>query len=416
MPRIFQCLRTRHIAAAVLFAIGLIVAWYTIPLRPRAVFDPGPPTWPGGRRAIASADGTKVAIAGIPAVQVWDVARSRLIASLPGSWLPGTPPHRRQTWPWTFSHDGTQLVTSYFESGEWHLLVWDLGTGRGRLVTSSGRFMDGIQFSPDDRTLYVQSFEFFPFANWKWVISAWNLEACERRIVATINYPNEFHGFALSPDGQTLACGTMPTGPEKPGHIVLWDVAAGRERASIPVQGWSERLTFSPDGATLVAENLGTITVWDVTTCTEQYSFRAFSDWCDAGRIWVDPGGEILAIQLRSAWEYHSHTRSLPRWLKDWLYWDTVALWDLKTGRRLATLPDDLFLTFADGGRTLLTYGGDHTLRWWDVPPEKPYLRILLAALLCGLFPALWSWSRLALRAIRSKTRHEPQSPTVPVS
>jgi len=180
---------------------------------------------------VASPDGKKVAIGGIPAVTVWDTNKRQQIASLGGEWLPGTPEKRRQTWPRIFSPDGSKLLTMYWESGHWHLRVWDLNTGVSRRIFSGSRYMEGVRFSPDSRTLYVRSLEPVPTANWKFFLSAWNLRTGERQIIAMSD--REFRNFAISPDGHLLAYATLST-KKYPGDLFLWDLVENKQRLAIP--------------------------------------------------------------------------------------------------------------------------------------------------------------------------------------
>jgi WD40 repeat protein len=71
---------------------------------------------------------------------------------------------------------------------------------------------------------------------------------------------------AFSPDSKTLASGGGFGG--KPGEIQLWDVATGKEQATL--QGHTEAVrsvAYSPDGKTLASGSEdGTIKLWDVGT------------------------------------------------------------------------------------------------------------------------------------------------------
>ncbi len=86
------------------------------------------------------------------------------------------------------------------------------------------------------------------------------------------------HGVAFSPDGKTLAAGISrgegPAGSFREGGIgvVLWDVAARRRLADVPLpvkEGVVEDVAFSPDGGTLAAGFSGVgrgsgVVLWDV--------------------------------------------------------------------------------------------------------------------------------------------------------
>jgi WD40 repeat protein len=72
-------------------------------------------------------------------------------------------------------------------------------------------------------------------------------------------HKDELRAFALSPDGRTLASGSMD------GTVPLWDLLSGQEVGRLgkevdPVKGgWVLDVAFSPDGRTLVSGGLDKI-------------------------------------------------------------------------------------------------------------------------------------------------------------
>ena len=73
--------------------------------------------------------------------------------------------------------------------------------------------------------------------------------------------------MALSPNGKWLAV-------RQGKQLALWDLAARREVAAWPCDGYRRALAFSPDGKYLAAGNVGTnsqriVSLWEISTRRE---------------------------------------------------------------------------------------------------------------------------------------------------
>jgi WD40 repeat protein len=103
--------------------------------------------------------------------------------------------------------------------------------------------------------------------------------------------------LAFSPDGSTLATWGGAEG------IKLWDVATGRERATLrTAQHFVQALGFSADGCLLTAVSSigGTVQRWEVASGLEQVLLRVPSGVCAAafspdGRLLVTGGIDTVA-------------------------------------------------------------------------------------------------------------------------
>jgi WD40 repeat protein len=170
----------------------------------------------------------------------------------------------------------------------------------------------------------------------------------------------EVHAVAFSPDGKLLAAAG---GKEVSRHntppqylkceVKLWDVTAGKERASLKGHTISVfRLAFSPDGKWLASGASDGIRLWDVASGEERASFKGFA-WCLA----FSPDGTVLAAGCGDA-------RA-----------GEVRLWSVPTRRELATYTGHSrsvqSVTFTEGGKTLVSADGDRTVKRWEVPPSK---------------------------------------------
>src|SRR5260370_8015578 len=89
------------------------------------------------------------------------------------------------------------------------------------------------------------------------------------RCVGGSGQTNETVGAAFSPDGRTLAWGSMD------GTVRLWDLPSGKEIGRFGKEvdpfkgGWVLAVAFSPDGRSLVSGGLNkTVDIWDVSRIT----------------------------------------------------------------------------------------------------------------------------------------------------
>src|SRR5262249_57660918 len=105
----------------------------------------------------------------------------------------------------------------------------------------------GVAFAPDGKMLFAM--------DRGEAVRGWDTDGKERLKIAGRKTGRA--GFALSPDGKTIA-----TGGED--GVRLWDAARGTELVRLPGRPEVHSVAFSPDGGTLaVGDGGGSVHLWD---------------------------------------------------------------------------------------------------------------------------------------------------------
>ncbi|MEG4986471.1 serine/threonine-protein kinase [Microcoleus sp. BR0-C5] len=109
-------------------------------------------------------------------------------------------------------------------------------------------------------------------------------------------------------------------------------------------------IALSPDGQTLVSASFGTIRIWNVRTGRLVRTLNSVHSKKSVNTLAVSPNSSILASGGGDK---------------------NVILWDLKTGRRMRTIPAHKAavnaIAFSRDGQTLASGSDDKTIRLWNV-------------------------------------------------
>ena len=295
-------------------------------------------------------------------VRLWDVATGTLKATL----IRNEDMDRRDDWEQVpiriqgvnsvvFSPDGTILVSGDHDHT---VCLWDVATGILKsILTQHQDSVLSVSFSPDGTIL----------------ASGGNDGIVKLQDVATgtlkttlAGYKWDFGGVAFSPDGTTLASGSWAISSSD-GMIHLWDVATDTLKITLTGHGEEEfpqfidSIAFSSDGNTIAGVggavyhnrlHVGMLKLWDVATSTPKATLRGIANASSAQSFAFSPDGNLIAGGDDS----------------------TLCLWDVATGKRIATFTGHKqwveFVAFSPDGGTLATGSSgnkDGTVYLWDI-------------------------------------------------
>ncbi len=210
---------------------------------------------------------------------------------------------------------------------------------------------------------------------------------------------------AMAPDGHTVAIGqNTPSAGNQSSQITLVDLRTGRHRtllATLP-DYWVRSLAFTPDGQELAAAATDGMHVWDpasgkiVDSYAAQAGPRSLATLDPSGHTLIasQQDGSIAAYDLAGArrlgrsfsWNVpaqgcgYAPCMAINR-QSELMATDqgdgTVALVDLRTLRRLRTLPardgaTSAAIAFTPDGRTVVTGGVNRRVTFWDTATGRP--------------------------------------------
>ncbi|MHB1422356.1 MAG: WD40 repeat domain-containing protein [Gemmataceae bacterium] len=344
----------------------------------------------GASQLALSVDGrTIVTVTGGRMVGRWDAATGRLREF---HRLPGSPV--AQSW---LSSDGRLLAAAEAEE---RLAIFDTESGvRKRIVP--GR---SVAFAPGGRSLVT-------IENGKTNahLHLWDRAAGKDRLQVKLPSDiNNFHiyDFAFSADGKRLFAAAYLI---KPMYVLYslrcWDLDSGKEVwKTEAATGCHERVTVSPDGHTLCSNSSGAsdLHLCDAGTGRHLGDISTGKDW-RLGRIAFAPDGRTgFVVTSRDILLWDTATRAVRHRLAGAGYSYAVApdsktllslagtqlrRWDVATGKLLYldTAGDGhtdavCGLVFAPNGQSIVTIGGDETIRTWELATQRP--RTLLRSVL----------------------------------
>jgi WD40 repeat protein len=340
-------------------------------------------------------DGRTLAVGsrGAGAVKLYDPATGQERAVLDGA-LP----------PLQFAPDGSSLATATARG----VRLWDVATGREKATLRGAPCRPrSLAFAADGRTLAAATVrsddadEGAPVT-----VRVWDVASAAE--TATLPAPNKGYWLSFSQDGTLLLVWDFNLTPAG------WDLTALPPRPLAPLPtGCSWQL--APDGKTLVGRTYDAVVVWDVAAGQERAAFAAptarglnpVSISPDARSLFVQtssgegPGGlaGILGFLVGPAPPSDADTIT-----------DAARVLDATTGRTRAILDDAGYGQFAPDGTGFVAGGSDRALHLWDVRPPGWNTTLVWSLGALGLASAV-SVAWAGLWSLRGR-RAEPEEAT----
>ena len=291
-------------------------------------------------------------------------------------------------WSLAITPDGRTLVSGHQGS----LRAWDLSTLAERFNVPTGKTGRRVSLTPDGATIASAEYEYVngkPIGN---VVIRDGKTGEARRVMTPVE---ALHCVAIDPAGKVVVSSTWSEA-----DIRVWDVEKGEQVGTLKGHsGVVGTVVYSPDGKTLASGGDTTVRLWDVDTgevrkilrghqnSVESVAFSAdgktlaSGGFDDDARVWDVETGKLLAtlecdnpvLSVALTADGKSVATASARW-GNGFYSPApaeVRIWDVATGKPLATLPEQpaqvFSLVFKPDGKSLITASLSGAVTLWDL-------------------------------------------------
>ena len=293
------------------------------------------------------------------------------------------------------SYDGKRLITTSYSKGlytDLTIRIWDTDSGkeiRNIVDKQIGRvgYSRSVALSPDGKNIAIVSYEFV-----KVMRAETNYEH-----TAFSGHNGQVVCAAFSPDGKYIVSGAGGD-LRRDFSIRVWNTKTGKVLKIF--EGHTENVNsvaFSPDGKRIISASYDqTIRIWDIETGKEQRSLMGKYPFIQSANFSLD-GKKIVAslaytneggaVSIRDA-ESGNEQANLPEapmcsysiFSKNGeqvisAIWDTIKLWDIKTGKVLKIFEGHTenvnSVAFSPDWQYLVSASDDNTIIVWSVSPNN---------------------------------------------
>jgi WD40 repeat protein len=263
-----------------------------------------------------------------------------------------------------FSPDGTRIVSG---ASDRFVKVWDVDGGRQTVKLPRVPFqVKGVVFCGDGKRIVAAGGRDDDGGSGRWWGMWMAFDAGTGKKVFAEDQLPEIHAVACSPDGAHFATGHAD------GTIVVWDAVNGKRVREIKAhrEGWVAQLAYSPDGKRIAsASSDKTIKVSEAESGAEVFTLEGHKDYVHCLAYSPDgkrlaSGGREKAIILWDAFsgkairalQGHKGVIHALTFSPDGKRLASVS--EVQTGPNRPTVPGEIKLWDAEGGREVLSLTG----------------------------------------------------------